>query len=64
MVIALAELAPEYGGNPVLLAWERDGEALGMAGPVQLVVPNDSLGCRSVRQLVHVDIRSIDPEQT
>ncbi len=56
VVFSVAELLPEYSGTMVLLAWERDGEALRTSGPVQLVVPSDRLPTRGVRQLETIEL--------
>lgn len=64
VVLALAELHPEFGGQPVLLAVERDGQALSPAeGPVRLVVPQDRRGGRHVYQLVRLTVHAAgDPD--
>ena len=37
VVISLGEIAPDFGNNPCLLAWDEDGAALeGDAGPLRL----------------------------
>ena len=56
VVFSVAELLLEYSGTLVLLAWERDGEALRTTGPVQLVVPSDRLPTRGVRQLETIEL--------
>ena len=60
MVFSVAELLPEYGATLVLLAWERDGEVLQTSGPVQLVVPSDTLPTRGVRQLESIELHRLD----
>ena len=59
VVFSVAELLPEYGGTLVLLAWERDGEVLQASGPVQLVVPSDTLPTRGVRQLETIELHRL-----
>jgi DMSO/TMAO reductase YedYZ molybdopterin-dependent catalytic subunit len=52
VVFTLAEVAPEFGNEPILVADKRDGKALfGYQGPFRLVCPNDKAGARSVRML-------------
>jgi DMSO/TMAO reductase YedYZ molybdopterin-dependent catalytic subunit len=58
VVLALAELHPEFAGQAVLLALERDGQQLSPEeGPVRLVVPQDRRGGRHVYQLVRLTVR-------
>jgi hypothetical protein len=52
VVFTLAEVAPEYANEGILVADKRDGKALfGYQGPFRLVCPNDKAGARSVRML-------------
>jgi excisionase family DNA binding protein len=60
VVFSVAELLPEYGATLVLLAWERDGEVLQTSGPIQLVVPSDTLPTRGVRQLESIELHRLD----
>ncbi|MCS6803325.1 MAG: excisionase family DNA-binding protein [Chloroflexota bacterium] len=59
-VLSLAEIAPEYGRVPALVAWERDGAPLGEEGPIQLVVPSDGLGGRGIHGLESIEVRTIE----
>lgn len=59
VVFSVAELLPEYGATLVLLAWERDGEVLRTSGPIQLVVPSDTLPTRGVRQLESIEVHRL-----
>ncbi|GIW09775.1 MAG: molybdopterin-binding oxidoreductase [Dehalococcoidia bacterium] len=59
-VLSLAEIAPEYGRVPALVAWERDGQPLAEDGPVQLVVPSDGLGGRGIRGLESLEVRAVE----
>lgn len=57
VVFTLAEMAPEFGNETVLLADKRDGKPLfGYQGPFRLVCPNDKAGARSVRMLVELEV--------
>ncbi|MDH6113833.1 hypothetical protein P3T36_005655 [Kitasatospora sp. MAP12-15] len=47
VVLSWAEVDPEFGGRPILLATSVDGAPLDGVGP-QLVVPADSCGARFV----------------
>ncbi|MBZ0315840.1 MAG: molybdate ABC transporter substrate-binding protein [Anaerolineae bacterium] len=53
-VIAWGEIDPEFGNQPILVAYEKDGTALDSA---QLVVPGDSRGGRYVSGLVSLEVR-------
>jgi len=57
VALSLGELDPEFGGEPSLLAWSRDGEDLPAQGGPRLVVPGDKRGSRAVRDVVRVEIR-------
>lgn len=63
-VLSLAEISPEYGRVPALVAWERDGAPLGEDGPIQLVVPSDGLGGRGIRGLETIEVRTIEEQST
>ena len=57
VVFGLAEVAPQFGNEPVLVADTRDGKPLnGSLGPFRLVCPNDKEGARSVRMLEALDV--------
>jgi len=52
VVFTLAEVAPEFANEPIVVADKRDGKPLfGYQGPFRLVCPNDKAGARSVRML-------------
>ncbi|HUB80532.1 MAG TPA: molybdopterin-dependent oxidoreductase [Bryobacteraceae bacterium] len=56
VVFTLAELAPEFANETILVADKRDGKPLfGYQGPFRLVCPNDKAGARSVRMLQEID---------
>lgn len=60
VVFTLAELAPEFGNEQILVADKRDGKALfGYQGPLRLVCPNDKAGARSVRMLETIEFVSL-----
>jgi Oxidoreductase molybdopterin binding domain len=56
VVLALAEIDPEFEGKQVLLAYRRNGQPM-EGNTVRLVVPGDRHGGRSVRDVVRIDIR-------
>jgi hypothetical protein len=57
VVFTLAEVAPEFANESILVADKRDGKPLfGYQGPFRLVCPNDKAGARSVRMLESLDV--------
>jgi DMSO/TMAO reductase YedYZ molybdopterin-dependent catalytic subunit len=57
-VLSFGELDPEFGAEPVLVAWQRDGAALGDGqGMPRLVVPGDKVGGRHVATLASLELR-------
>ena len=57
VVFTLAEVAPEFANEPILVADKRDGKPLfGYQGPFRLVCPNDKAGARSVRMLETLEV--------
>ena len=57
-VVSWGELDPEFGGDPVLVAWQRDGAPLGDGqGMARLVVPDDKVGGRHVATLASLEVR-------
>lgn len=56
VVFTLAEVAPEFANEPILVADKREGKPLsGSLGPLRLICPNDKEGARSVRMLESLD---------
>jgi len=61
VVLALAEILPQYGGQPVLIAYQRDGKSLGPdQGMARLIVPNDKRGGRDVNNIIRVVVRGAE----
>jgi molybdate transport system substrate-binding protein len=58
-VISWGEVDPEFGNQPILVAYEQDGKTLDdkAGGPVRLVVPGDARGGRYVSGLVSLSLR-------
>jgi molybdate transport system substrate-binding protein len=57
-VISWGEIDPEFGNQPILIAYEENGKALDdKTGPFRLVVPGDARGGRYVSQLVDLNLR-------
>jgi DMSO/TMAO reductase YedYZ molybdopterin-dependent catalytic subunit len=55
VVLSTGEIAPDFGGNPALIAYQRDNEPLGEAG-LRLVIPGDKRGGRNVRDVVAITV--------
>jgi molybdate transport system substrate-binding protein len=63
IIIGWAEIDPNLGNAPILLAWEQDGKQLSddkSAGPLRLVVPNDKFGARNTFGIVKIEVRDVD----
>ena len=58
-VLAIAEVDPEFHPGEVLVADAMDGKALDAhSGPLKLVVTEDKLPARSVRNLVPIELKA------
>jgi DMSO/TMAO reductase YedYZ molybdopterin-dependent catalytic subunit len=56
VAFALAELDPDFGDQPDLIAYAVGGSGLGPGGFARLVVPNDRMGGRFVANLVGLEV--------
>ena len=57
-VIAWGEIDPEFGNEPILLAYEQDGAPIAdQAGALRLIVPGDARGGRYVSGVVNISLR-------
>ena len=62
VVLALAELDPNFGGEQVLVADSQNGSALGSnAGFARLIVPDDKFGGRSTFWIDRIEVLSGRP---
>jgi DMSO/TMAO reductase YedYZ molybdopterin-dependent catalytic subunit len=57
-VIALAEISPDFGNQPDIIAYAVNGASLTTNGFARLVVPNDSKAGRYVSNLVALEVVS------
>ena len=55
VVISTGEIAPDLGGKPAMIAYQRNDEAPGASG-FRLVMPGDKHGARYVRDVVTIDV--------
>lgn len=57
-VIAWGEIDPDFGGQPILLAYAQEGAPIADSqGPLRLVVPTDLRGGRYVSGVVNISLR-------
>jgi DMSO/TMAO reductase YedYZ molybdopterin-dependent catalytic subunit len=54
-VVAVAEVAPEFAGKPIQIAFTMNGAPL-PGQSLRLIVPGDHVGGRSVRDVVRIDV--------
>jgi hypothetical protein len=54
-ILSTGEIAPDLGGKPALIAYQRGDEAPGTGG-LRLVIPGDKHGARNVRDVVAIDV--------
>lgn len=61
VLFSLGEIDPRLGNDQIILADRCDGKSLDAdTGPYRLAIPGDKRGARSVRQLIAIEILSID----
>jgi DMSO/TMAO reductase YedYZ molybdopterin-dependent catalytic subunit len=56
-VFTAGEIAPNFGGNQIMVAYLVDGQLLGTQGPMRIVVPSDKQGGRFVSMIVTIEVR-------
>ncbi|MHB8752672.1 MAG: molybdopterin-dependent oxidoreductase, partial [Aggregatilineales bacterium] len=56
-IVAYADIDPNFGNQPILVAYEQDGKPITDSGPIRLVVPGDKHGGRYVGNLVSLEVR-------
>jgi DMSO/TMAO reductase YedYZ molybdopterin-dependent catalytic subunit len=55
--IAWGEIDPDFGAQPILVAWQRDGQPLGEGqGIARIVVPDDKRGGRHVATVTRIEV--------
>ena len=60
-VVALGEIAPEFGNRPAIVAYSVNGAPLGRNGMARLVVTGDSKPGRSVARLAAIEVFATQP---
>lgn len=59
VVLSMGEIDPEFGGQPILLAWNEDDQALSEEySPFVLVTPGDQTEGRYIHGIVSIEVRS------
>ncbi|MFI5209607.1 MAG: molybdopterin-dependent oxidoreductase [Gemmatimonadales bacterium] len=59
VTVAMGEILPDFGAQPIILAWLRNGEPLDSAhGMAQLLVPGDHRRGRSVHNVARIEFQA------
>ncbi len=57
-VLSLAEVAPEFGGDQAIIAYQQDGKPIaGANGFARLIVPGDKAAGRAVGGIVSIEVK-------
>jgi DMSO/TMAO reductase YedYZ molybdopterin-dependent catalytic subunit len=57
-VLSLAEIAPEFGADQAVIAWQQDGKPLAEAGGfARLIVPGDKAAGRAVGAIATIEVK-------
>jgi DMSO/TMAO reductase YedYZ molybdopterin-dependent catalytic subunit len=57
-VLSLAEIAPEFGGNQAVVAWQQDGKPLENGeGFARLIIPGDKAAGRAVSAVSTIEVK-------
>jgi hypothetical protein len=56
VVLSTGEIAPDFGGKPAMIAYERDGQELAETG-LRIVMPGDKHGGRYVRDVAEIAVK-------
>jgi molybdate transport system substrate-binding protein len=56
-ILAYGDIAPNFGNQQILVAYEQDGKPITDSGPIRLVVPGDSYDGRYVSNLIGLEVR-------
>lgn len=60
-VVALGEIAPEFGNRPAIVAYSVNGAPLGRNGMARLVVTGDTKPGRAVARLATIEVVAAQP---
>jgi DMSO/TMAO reductase YedYZ molybdopterin-dependent catalytic subunit len=57
-VLSLAEIAPEFGDDQAMIAWQKDGMPLESGeGFARLIIPNDKAAARAVSAITTIEVK-------
>ncbi len=57
-VLSLAEIAPEFGGDQAIVAWQQDGKPLESGeGYARLIIPGDKAAGRAVSAITTIEVQ-------
>lgn len=57
-VFSAGEIDPDFGGAPIIVAYEADGRPLERSGMARIVAPGDKKGGRFVSNIVQIEVRA------
>ena len=57
-VFGAGEIAPNFGGDQIMVAYEVNGQPLGSAGLARIVAPGDKQGGRFVSSIVKIEVKT------
>lgn len=57
-VFSAGEIAPDFGGAPILVAYEANGQPLEDGGSARIVAPGDRHGGRFVNCIAKIEVRN------
>jgi hypothetical protein len=58
-VFGAGEIAPNFGGNQIIVAYAVNGQPLGSDGFARIVAPGDKQGGRFVSNIVRIEVRNV-----
>lgn len=58
-VFGAGEIAPNFGGDQIIVAYAVNGQALGDTGFARIVAPGDKQGGRFVSNIVKIEVKNI-----
>jgi hypothetical protein len=58
-VFGAGEIAPNFGGDQILVAYGVNGQSLGSDGFARIVAPGDKQGGRFVSNIAKIEVRNI-----
>lgn len=57
VVLSVGELAPDFEGKSVIIAYSKDGRPIPTDEGLKLIVPGDKHGGRAVRDVTNIEVR-------